>query len=100
MFWVLFLVLSGILFLTACLGMMMNRRNLLVLLLCVEMVFLSANMNFVLFSRLHADIHGQVMALFVLAVAAAESAIALALLVLMYRQYNSVDAKMLTNIRG
>ena len=98
--WMVIMLISVILLMVACVGMVINRRNLIVLLLCVELIFLAANLNFVLFSRLHQDVHGQIMTLFVLAVAAAESAIALALFVLMYRQFGVVDAKVLTNIRG
>lgn len=98
--WMLFLVTSMMLVVIAGIGTVLNKRNLLVLLLCVEIVFLAVNINFVLFSRLHMDIHGQIMTLFVLVLAAAESAIALALMVLMYRQYRAVDCTVLTNIRG
>ena len=99
MVWSLMLFVNVLFLLIACVGMALNRRNLIVLLLCVELIFLAANFNFILFSRMHADVHGQVMTLFVVMVAAAESAIAMALFVLMYRQYGSVDAAVLTNIR-
>lgn len=98
--WILFLVTSFMLLVIAAFGTILNKRNLLVLLLCVEMIFLAANVNFVLFSRLHMDVHGQIMALFVMVLAAAESAIALALMILMYRKYRTVNCSVLTNIRG
>ena len=91
---------SMMLVLSAFVGMIINRRNLIVMLLCVEMIFLSANINFVYFSQYHQHVHGQVMALMIIVVAAAESAVALALMVLMYRQYHSVDSGKLVNIRG
>ena len=100
MLWACFVLLGLMLALTACVGIVINRRNLIVMLLCVEMLFLAANMNFVLFSKIHNDVHGEIMTLFVIAIAAAESAIALALLVLMYRQYHSIDSRKLSNIGG
>ena len=98
--WILIIAVSVLFVITACVGMIINQRNLIVMLLCAELLFLAANLNFTAFSRLHQDFHGQVMVIFVLAAAAAESAIALALFVLMYRQYHSVDTKLLSNIRG
>ena len=98
--WILIIAVSVLFVITACVGMIINQRNLIVMLLCAELLFLAANLNFIVFSRLHQDFHGQVMVIFVLAAAAAESAIALALFVLMYRQYNRVDTKLLSNIRG
>ena len=100
MFWVFFVLMSVFLFWAACVGMMFNRRNLIVMLLCVELIFLAASLNFILFAKMHHDLHGQIMGLFVLVIAASESAIALALFVLMYRQYGSLDTKVLTNIEG
>ncbi|HAV93405.1 MAG: NADH-quinone oxidoreductase subunit NuoK [Legionellales bacterium] len=98
--WMLVVALGVLFMITATVGMVVNRRNLIVMLLCVELMFLASSLNFVVFSRLYEDFHSQVMVLFILAIAAAESAIALALFVLMYRHYHAVDAKVLTNIRG
>ena len=94
------MLLSGMLVLAALIGMIINRRNLIVMLLCAEMIFLAANINFVVFSKIYAHVHGQIMGLIVIVIAAAESAIALALMVLMYRQYHSVDSSKLANIQG
>ena len=91
---------SLMLLLTGCVGLVINRRNLIVMLLCVELIFMAANINFMTFASIQGDIDGYIMVLFILAVAAAESAVALALFVLMYRLFDSVDAKQLTNIRG
>ena len=98
--WILIVAVSSLFVVTACVGMVINQRNLIVMLLCAELIFLAANLNFVTFSRLYQDLHGHVMVIFVLGAAAVESAIALALFVLMYRQFHSVDTKLLSSIRG
>lgn len=98
--WAFFVFVGVVLLWSACVGLIFNRRNVLIMLLCVELIFLAAGINFVLFSKMYHDYHGHVMALLVLVVAACESAIALALVVLMYRQYDSLDARYLTKIEG
>ena len=95
-----FVWLGFFLFWTACVGMMFNRRNIIVMLLCVELIFLASSLNFILFSKIFHDVNGQIMTLFVLVIAACESAVALALLVLMHRKYATLDAKVLTSVQG
>ncbi|MGA1168242.1 MAG: NADH-quinone oxidoreductase subunit NuoK, partial [Burkholderiaceae bacterium] len=80
-----FLVLAAILFAIAVVGIFINRRNLIVLLMAIELMLLAVNMNFVAFSAYLGDMHGQVFVFFILTVAAAESAIGLAILVLLFR---------------
>ena len=96
----IFIYTSFILVLTGCIGLIINRRNLLVMLLCIELIFMAANINFMTFASIQGDLDGYIMVLFTLAITAAESAVALALFVLMYRLFDSVDANRLTNIRG
>ena len=85
------LVLSGLLFAIAVAGIFINRKNLILLLMCVELLLLAANMNFVAFSRHLGNIDGQVFVFFVLTVAAAEAAIGLAILVVLFRQRQSIN---------
>jgi NADH-quinone oxidoreductase subunit K len=94
------LVLSSVLFAISVAGMFINRKNLILLLMCVELLLLSANMNFVAFSRIAGDIHGQVFVFFVLTVAAAESAIGLAILVVLFRERRSINVEDLSTLKG
>jgi NADH-quinone oxidoreductase subunit K len=94
------LTLSGILFALAVAGMFINRRNVLLLLMCVELLLLSANFNFVAFARHFGQLDGQVFVFFVLTVAAAESAIGLAILVVLFRERRSIDVEELNRLRG
>ena len=94
------LTLSGILFALAVAGMFINRRNVLLLLMCVELLLLSANFNFVAFARHLGQLEGQVFVFFVLTVAAAESAIGLAILVVLFRERRSIDVEKLDRLRG
>ena len=94
------LVLSSVLFAISVAGMFINRKNLILLLMCVELLLLSANMNFVAFSRITGDIHGQLFVFFVLTVAAAESAIGLAILVVLFRERRSIDVEELDTMKG
>ena len=95
-----YLVLSGLLFSVGVLGMFLNRRNVIILLLCVELILLSVNINFVAFSAAMGDLTGQVFALFVLAVAAAESAVGLAILVVYFRNRRSIEIDDVNMMRG
>jgi NADH-quinone oxidoreductase subunit K len=94
------LVLSGALFAIAVAGIFINRKNLILLLMCVELLLLSANMNFVAFSRHLNNIDGQVFVFFVLTVAAAEAAIGLAILVVLFRQKNSINVADIGTLKG
>lgn len=94
------LVLSALLFAIGMLGILINRRNLLVLLMTIELIFLAANMNFIAFSYFLHDIHGQLFVLFSLAVAAAESAIGLAILIVLFRKKRTINVEDLDQLRG
>jgi NADH-quinone oxidoreductase subunit K len=94
------LTLSAILFALAVAGMFINRRNVLLLLMCVELLLLAANFNFIGFARHLGQLDGQVFVFFVLTVAAAESAIGLAILVVLFRERRSIDVEELNRLRG
>jgi NADH-quinone oxidoreductase subunit K len=94
------LTLSAILFAIAVAGIFLNRKNVILLLMCVELLLLAANFNFVAFSRYLGDISGQVFVFFVLTVAAAESAIGLAILVVLFRERRSINVDELTAMKG
>ena len=94
------LILSGVLFAISVAGMFINRKNLILLLMCIELLLLSANFNFVAFSRYLGDIDGQVFVFFVLTVAAAESAIGLAILVVLFRERRSINVEDLSTLKG
>ena len=94
------LVLSGLLFAIAVAGIFINRKNLILLLMCVELLLLAANINFVAFSRYLDNIDGQVFVFFVLTVAAAEAAIGLAILVVLFRQRQSINVADISSLKG
>ena len=95
-----YLTLGAILFALAVVGIFLNRKNLIVLLMAIELMLLAVNMNFVAFSHYLGDRHGQVFVFFILTVAAAESAIGLAILVLLFRNKNSIDVQDLNTLKG
>jgi NADH-quinone oxidoreductase subunit K len=94
------LVLSGLLFTIAVAGIFINRKNIILLLMCMELLLLSANMNFVAFSRYLGNIDGQVFVFFVLTVAAAEAAIGLAILVVLFRLRQSINVADISSLKG
>jgi NADH-quinone oxidoreductase subunit K len=94
------LTLSGLLFVIAVAGIFINRRNLILLLMCVELLLLAANINFVAVSRYLGNIDGQVFVFFVLTVAAAEAAIGLAILVVLFRKKNSINVTDIGTLKG
>jgi NADH-quinone oxidoreductase subunit K len=94
------LSLSGIVFAIAVAGMFLNRKNLILLLMCVELLLLAANFNFIAFSRDLGDVRGQIFVFFVLTVAAAESAIGLAILVVLFREKRSINVEDLNTMKG
>ena len=94
------LSLGALLFCISVAGIFLNRKNVLILLMCVELMLLSVNMNFVAFSHFLGDIHGQVFVFFILTVAAAESAIGLAILVVLFRKKNSINVDDLDSMKG
>ena len=95
-----FLTLGAILFALSVVGIFLNRRNLIVLLMAIELMLLAVNMNFVAFSYYLNDMHGQVFVFFILTVAAAESAIGLAILVLLFRNKSSISVEELNTLKG
>jgi NADH-quinone oxidoreductase subunit K len=94
------LLLSGILFSLAVAGIFINRKNVLLLLMCIELMLLSVNFNFIAFSQYLGDLSGQVFVFFILTVAAAESAIGLAILVVLFRERRSINVEDLDAMRG
>lgn len=95
-----YLVLSAVLFTIALAGIFLNRRNVIAILMCVELILLSVNINLVAFSVSAGDLVGQVFSLFVLTVAAAEAAIGLAILVVYYRNTASVSVDNINRMKG
>jgi NADH-quinone oxidoreductase subunit K len=94
------LTLSGILFAISVAGVFLNRKNVIVLLMCIELMLLAVNFNFVAFSRYLGDIGGQIFVFFILTVAAAESAIGLAILVVVFRERRSIEVEDLDTLQG
>ena len=95
-----YLAVSAILFTLGVLGIFVNRKNIIVILMSVELILLSVNLNFVAFSSFLNDIVGQVFALFILTVAAAEAAIGLAILVVFYRNRGSIAVEDVNMMKG
>jgi NADH-quinone oxidoreductase subunit K len=95
-----YLTLSAILFTMSIAGMFINRRNLILLLMCIELMLLAVNFNFVAFSRYLGDETGQVFVFFILTVAAAEAAIGLAILIVLFRNRRSINVQELDSMRG
>ena len=95
-----FLVLGAILFAISVVGIFLNRRNLIVLLMAIELMLLAVNMNFIAFAHHLNDLSGQVFVFFILTVAAAESAIGLAILVALFRNLRSINVDDLGTLKG
>ena len=95
-----FLSLGAILFTMSIIGIFMNRKNLIVLLMAIELMLLAVNLNFVAFSHYLGDMAGQVFVFFILTVAAAESAIGLAILVLVFRNRLAINVSDLGTLKG
>ena len=95
-----YLVFSALLFCISVAGIFINRRNILLLLMSIELMLLSINTNFIIFSHYSNDITGQVFVFFILAVAAAESAIGLAIIVSLFRLKISLDIDTISNLKG
>ncbi len=95
-----FLVLAGVLFSIAVAGIFLNRKNMIVLLMCIELMLLAVNFNFIAFSRWLGNLDGQVFVFFILTVAAAESAIGLAILVVVFRERRGINVDSLDAMRG
>jgi NADH-quinone oxidoreductase subunit K len=95
-----YLSLGGVLFAISVVGIFLNRRNLIVLLMAIELMLLAVNLNFVAFSHYLGDMAGQVFVFFILTVAAAESAIGLAILVVLFRNRSTISVDELDALKG
>ena len=95
-----YLVLAGILFTLSVAGIFINRKNVILLLMCIELMLLAVNFNFIAFSRALGNLDGQVFVFFILTVAAAESAIGLAILVVLFRSRRTIDVEQLDTMKG
>jgi NADH-quinone oxidoreductase subunit K len=95
-----YLLVGAILFAISVAGIVINRKNVITLLMCVELMLLAVNTNFIAFSRFLGDLTGQVFVFFILTVAAAEAAIGLAILVVLYRNRNTIDVQELDDLKG
>ena len=95
-----YLILAAILFAIGMVGIFLNRKNLIVLLMAIELILLAVNINFVAFSHYLNDLSGQLFVFFILVVAAAESAIGLAILVVLFRNLSSIDVEDLDTLKG
>ena len=92
--------LDAILFAISVVGIFLNRKNLIVLLMAIELMLLSVNMNFVAFSHYLGDLSGQIFVFFILTVAAAEAAIGLAILIVLFRNLKSIHVDDLGSLKG
>ena len=95
-----FLILGAVLFAISVVGIFLNRKNVIILLMAIELMLLAVNMNFVAFSHYLGDMAGQVFVFFILTVAAAESAIGLAILVVLFRNLQTINVDDLDNLKG
>jgi len=95
-----FLVLGAILFCISVAGIFLNRKNVIILLMAIEIMLLAVNMNFVAFSHFLGDISGQVFVFFILTVAAAEAAIGLAILIVLFRNRRTINVEELDSLKG
>jgi len=95
-----FLVLGAVLFAISIVGVFLNRKNVIILLMAIELMLLAVNMNFIAFSYYLGDIAGQVFVFFILTVAAAESAIGLAILVVLFRNLQTINVDDLDSLKG
>lgn len=95
-----YLSIAAILFAISVAGIFINRRNLILLLMCIELMLLAVNFNFIAFSRFLGDTTGQVFVFFILTVAAAEAAIGLAILVVLFRSRQSINVQDLDSMKG
>ncbi|MFZ6747382.1 MULTISPECIES: NADH-quinone oxidoreductase subunit NuoK [unclassified Undibacterium] len=95
-----FLILGAILFAISIVGIFLNRKNIIVLLMAIELMLLAVNMNFIAFSYYLGDVAGQIFVFFILTVAAAESAIGLAILVVLFRNLDTINVEDLDALKG
>jgi len=95
-----YLILGAVLFSISVAGIFINRKNIIILLMCVELMLLAVNMNFIAFSHYLGDTAGQVFVFFILTVAAAEAAIGLAILVVLFRNRHTINVDDITEMKG
>ena len=95
-----YLVLGALLFAISVIGIFLNRKNVIILLMCIELMLLAVNLNFIAFSHYLNDMAGQVFVFFILTVAAAESAIGLAILVVLFRNLRTINVDDLNALNG
>jgi NADH-quinone oxidoreductase subunit K len=95
-----FLFLGAILFTLGVLGIFLNKKNLIIILMSIELILLSVNINFISFSSYLGEISGQIFAMIILTVAAAEAAIGLAILVVFFRNQGSIAVEKISNLKG
>lgn len=95
-----YLVLGAILFCISVAGIFLNRKNVIIILMAIEIMLLAVNMNFVAFSHYLGDVSGQVFVFFILTVAAAEAAIGLAILVVLFRNRHTINVEELDSLKG
>jgi len=95
-----YLVLGAILFAIGIVGIFLNRKNVIILLMAIELMLLAVNMNFVAFSHYLQDTSGQIFVFFILTVAAAESAVGLAILVVLFRNLRTINVDDLDKLKG
>ena len=95
-----YLILGALLFSLSVAGIIINRKNMIVLLMCIELMLLAVNTNFIAFSRFLGDASGQVFVFFILTVAASEAAIGLAILVTLFRNRRTINVAELDSLKG
>ncbi|PHS24941.1 MAG: NADH-quinone oxidoreductase subunit NuoK [Methylophaga sp.] len=95
-----FLILGALLFSLSVAGIFINRKNIIILLMCIELMLLAVNLNFIAFSHYSGDIAGQIFVFFILTVAAAEAAIGLAILVVLFRNMHTINVADLDTLKG
>ena len=95
-----FLILAALLFMIGVVGIFLNRKNIIILLMAIELMLLAVNMNFIAFSYYLGDIAGQIFVFFILTVAAAEAAIGLAIIIIVFRNNRSIDIEDINRLKG
>lgn len=95
-----YLILTAIMFGLSLVGILLNRKNVILLLVCIELMLLAVNTNFVVFSHYYGGVMGQIFVFFILTVAAAEAAIGLAIVMLLYRNRGNIDVDKMNHLKG
>ena len=95
-----FLIVSALLFSISIAGIFLNRKNMIIILMCIELMLLAVNLNFIAFSHYSGDVAGQVFVFFILTVAAAEAAIGLAILITVFRSRRTINVQELDEMKG